>query len=145
MASFNSCILLGNLTRDPELRYTPSGTAVVDIGLAVNRAWTSEAGEKKEEVSFFNLTAFGRTAEVCAQYLKKGDPALFSGRLKQETWDDKQTGQKRSAVKVIVEHMQMLGARREGDSRAPAAARPAKAATESPYEPAEPDSDNIPF
>ena len=91
MASFNKVILAGNLTRDPELRYTPKGTAVARIGLAVNRNWKSETGENKEEVTFVDVDAFGRTAETIGQYLKKGRPILIEGRLRHETWEDKQT------------------------------------------------------
>jgi len=95
MANFNKVILAGNLTRDPEMRYTPKGTAVTKIGLAINRTWKSETGEAKEEVTFVDVDAFGRTAEVIAQYLKKGRPILMEGRLRYETWEDKQTKKKR--------------------------------------------------
>ena len=95
MASFNKVILMGNLTRDPELRYTPKGTAIAKIGLAVNRVWTNEAGEKKEEVTFVDVDIFGRTAENVGQYMRKGRPILIEGRLKLDQWDDKQTGQKK--------------------------------------------------
>ena len=95
MASFNKVILVGNLTRDPELRYTPKGTAIAKIGLAVNRVWTNEAGEKKEEVTFVDVDAFGKTAETIGQYLKKGRPILIEGRLRYQTWEDKQSGQKK--------------------------------------------------
>ncbi len=115
MASFNKVILVGNLTRDPEMRYTPKGTAVCQVGLAVNRVWTNEAGEKKEEVTFIDLTSFGRTAEVIAQYLRKGSPALFEGRLRLEQWDDKQTGAKRSKLSVVIESMQLLGSKPADD------------------------------
>src|SRR6266536_1149904 len=100
MASFNKVILAGNLTRDPELRYTPKGTAVAKIGLAINRQWKDESGAQKEEVTFVDVDAFGRQAEVISQYLKKGRPILVEGRLKFEQWDDKQTGQKKSRLGV---------------------------------------------
>ena len=100
---------MGNLTRDPELRYTPKGTAVAKIGLAINRVWTNEAGEKKEEVTFVDADVFGRTAENCGQYLKKGSSILVSGRLKLDQWDDKQTGQKKSRLGVVAETVQFLG------------------------------------
>lgn len=117
MASFNKCILVGNLTRDPELRYSPKGTAVAQMGLAVNRKWKGEDGQEHEEVAFIDVTAFGRTAENCGQYLRKGRPVLVEGRLKLETWDDKQTGAKRSKLIVIVETVQFLGSgREEGDA-----------------------------
>lgn len=115
MASFNKVILVGNLTRDPQLRYTPKGLAVAEIGLAVNRVSTNEAGEKKEEVTFVDVDAFGRTAENIGQYMRKGSPILVEGRLKMDQWDDKQTGQKRSKLKVIADFVQFLGAAR-GDS-----------------------------
>src|SRR6266849_10165150 len=108
MANFNKVILAGNLTRDPELRYTPKGTAIDKIGLAINRTWKNESGETKEEVTFVDVDAFGRTAEVIAQYLKKGRPILMEGRLRFETWEDKQTNQKRSKLRVIVENFQFL-------------------------------------
>ena len=98
MASFNKVILVGNLTRDPELRYTPKGTAIAKIGLAVNRTWTSETGEKKEEVTFVDVDAFGRQAEIIGQYMKKGRPFLVEGRLQLDQWEDKQTNQKRSKL-----------------------------------------------
>lgn len=109
MSSFNKVIILGNLTRDPELRYTPKGTAIAKLGLAINRVWTNEAGEKKEEVTFVDVDCFGRTAENAGQYLKKGRPIHVEGRLKLDTWDDKQTGQKRQRLGVIAEHIIFLG------------------------------------
>jgi single-strand DNA-binding protein len=148
MASFNKVILLGNLTRDPEVRYTPKGTAVTDLGLAVNRTYTADNGEKREEVTFVDVTFWGRTAEVAGEYLKKGRPVFVEGRLQLDTWDDKQSGQKRSKLKVIGENMQMLGAPRgtgsgggdeEGGSRLSRPAPPPKAA------PSESDEDEIPF
>ncbi|MFZ1219368.1 MAG: single-stranded DNA-binding protein [Chthoniobacterales bacterium] len=148
MASFNKVILLGNLTRDPEVRYTPKGTAVTDLGLAVNRSYTAENGEKREEVTFVDVTFWGRTAEVAGEYLKKGWPVFVEGRLQLDSWDDKQSGQKRTKLKVIGENMQMLGAPRgggsgggdeEGGSRSSRPAPPPKAA------PSAPDDDEIPF
>src|SRR5437868_5685455 len=114
MANFNKVILAGNLTRDPELRYTPKGTAVAGFGLAVNRNWTSETGEKKEEVTFVDISAFGRQAEVIAQYMKKGRPLLVEGRLKLEQWEDKNTHAKQSKLKVILESFSFLDSRGEG-------------------------------
>ena len=96
MASFNKVILLGNLTRDPEVRYTPKGTAVTDLGLAVNRTYTADNGEKREEVTFVDVTFWGRTAEMAGEYLKKGRPVFIEGRLQLDSWDDKQSGQKRT-------------------------------------------------
>src|SRR6266702_4986631 len=114
MASFNKVILLGNLTRDPEVRYTPKGSAVCDLGVAVNRVYTTDSGEKREEATFVDVTFWGRTAEVAGEYLKKGRPVFIEGRLQLDTWDDKQSGQKRSKLKVIGETMQMLGSPRGG-------------------------------
>jgi single-strand DNA-binding protein len=148
MASFNKVILLGNLTRDPEVRYTPKGTAVTDLGLAVNRTYTADNGEKREEVTFVDVTFWGRTAEVAGEYLKKGRPIFVEGRLQLDSWDDKQSGQKRSKLKVIGENMQMLGAPRgtgsgggdeEGGSRSSRPAPPPKAAS------SESGEDEIPF
>src|SRR2546429_6828244 len=98
MASFNKVILLGNLTRDPEVRYTPKGSAVADLGIAVNRQYTLENGEKREEVTFVDVTFWGRTAEVAGEYLKKGRPIFFEGRPQLGNLGDKKTGQKRRKV-----------------------------------------------
>ena len=153
MASFNKVILLGNLTRDPEVRYTPKGTAVADLGLAVNRSYTAENGEKREEVTFVDVTFWGRTAEVAGEYLKKGRPVFVEGRLQLDSWDDKQSGQKRTKLKVIGENMQMLGAPRgggaggggddEGSGGGSRSSRPAPPPQRSA--PSEPDDDEIPF
>jgi len=116
MASFNKVIIAGNLTRDPELRYTPKGTAVARITLAVNRTYTSsEGGEKKEEVSFVDVEVWGRQAEVIGQYMKKGRPLLVEGRLKQDTWEDKNTKQKQSKLKVVLESFSFIDSK-GGDS-----------------------------
>jgi single-strand DNA-binding protein len=129
MASYNKVILIGNLTRDPELRYTAKGTAIAKIGLAVNRRWRNEAGEWQEETTFVDVDAFGRQAETIGQYLKKGRPIMVEGRLKLDQWDDKATGQKRSRLGVVLENFQFLdGGNRgggEGGQDAPASA-PAK-------------------
>src|SRR6185503_20052779 len=114
MASFNKVILLGNLTRDPEVRYTPKGSAVCDLGLAVNRAYTLDNGEKREEVTFVDVVLWARLAEIAGEYLKKGRPVFIEGRLQLDTWDDKQSGQKRSKLRVIGETMQLLGSRPSG-------------------------------
>jgi single-strand DNA-binding protein len=157
MANYNKVILMGNLTRDPELRYTPKGTAIAEIGMAINRKWKSETGEAKEEVTFVDVSAFGRTAEVIGQYLKKGRPIMIEGRLKFDQWDDKQTGQKRSKLRVVCDSFEFLdsGNRGEGEGgftpsapRAPRAARPsAPAAAPAPEtgdaEP--PHDDDVPF
>jgi single-strand DNA-binding protein len=121
MASFNKVILVGNVTRDPEVRFTPGGTAVTDVGLAVNRFWMDKGtNERKEETTFIDVTLWGRTAEVAGEYLAKGRPCLIEGRLQLDQWDDKETGQKRSKLKVIGETLQLLGSR-DGGGNAPAA------------------------
>ncbi len=107
MASFNRVILMGNLTRDPVLRHIPTGTAVTDIALAVNDRRKNNAGEWVDETTFVDITLWGRTAEVAAEYLTKGAPALIEGRLKLDTWESE--GQKRSKLKVIGEKMSMIG------------------------------------
>ncbi|MBC7816255.1 MAG: single-stranded DNA-binding protein [Planctomycetaceae bacterium] len=118
MASFNKVILIGNLTRDPQVRYTPGGMAVSDIGLAVNRTWfDKQTNQKKEDVTFVDVTLWGRTAEVAGEYLAKGKQVLIEGRLQLDSWDDKETGQKRNKLKVIGENMTMLGSRQEGGGR----------------------------
>jgi single-strand DNA-binding protein len=141
MASYNRVILIGNLTRDPELRYTPKGTAIAKLGLAVNRVWTNEAGDKKEEVTFVDVDVFGRTGENAVQYLKKGRPVMIEGRLKLDQWDDKQTGQKKSRLGVVAETMQFLGGREDAPAKAsaPKSNAPAVAGDEPP------ESDDIPF
>ena len=151
MASFNRVILIGNLTRDPELRYTPKGTAIAKIGIAVNRVWTSESGEKKEEVTFIDVDVFGRTAENVGQYMRKGRPIMIEGRLRLDQWDDKQTGQKRSKLGVVAETVQFLGSAQGGGEGggAPAPARQRPAAAAPAGEPLEgdapPESDDVPF
>ncbi len=112
MASFNRVILVGNLTRDPELRYIPSGTAVTDIGLAVNDRRKNQNGEWVDETTFVDVTLWARTAEVASEYLSKGSPVLIEGRLKLDQWE--QEGQKRSKLKVVCDRMQMLGTRGGG-------------------------------
>src|SRR5438445_8100048 len=116
MPNLNKVFVMGNLTRDPEVKYTPKGTAVADLGIAVNRVYTTDSGEKKEEVTFVDVTLWGRQAEVAQEYLKKGRQVFIEGRLQLDSWDDKQTGQKRSRLRVVAENMQMLGSR--GDSEA---------------------------
>lgn len=109
MASYNKVVLIGNLTRDPELKYTPSGKAIADIGLAINHNWKNDAGEKMESVTFVDVTLWGRVAEIVAEYCKKGRPLFVEGRLELDQWDDKTTGQKRSKLKVVGENIQLLG------------------------------------
>jgi single-strand DNA-binding protein len=147
MASFNKVILLGNLTRDPEVRYTPKGSAVCDLGIAINRSYTLDSGEKREEVTYVDVVLWARLAEIAGEYLKKGRPVFIEGRLQLDTWDDKQSGQKRSKLRVIGETMQLLGGRppgagggEGGESRGSKTTPPPK-----PAAGAEPDDDEIPF
>jgi single-strand DNA-binding protein len=110
MASFNKVILVGNLTRDPQVKYTTGGTAVTEIGLAVNRRWLDkQSNQWKDETTFVDITLWGRTAEIAGEYLAKGRPVLIEGRLQLDTWDDRETGQKRSKLRVVGENMTMLG------------------------------------
>jgi single-strand DNA-binding protein len=109
MANFNKVLLMGNLTRDPELRYTPGGTAVASFGLAVNRKWTGQNGEEREETVFVDVSAFGRQAEVISEYMSKGRGIFLEGRLKLDQWQDKETQAKRSKLVVIAESFQFLG------------------------------------
>ena len=110
MASFNRVILIGNLTRDPEVKYIPSGMAVAEIGLAVNRYFNDKStNERKEETTFVDVTLWGRQAELAGEYLAKGRPVMIEGRLQLDTWEDKQSGQKRSKLRVVGETMQFLG------------------------------------
>jgi single-strand DNA-binding protein len=148
-ASFNKVILVGNLTRDPEIRYTPKGSAVCDLGLAVNRVYSTDTGEKREEVTFVDVVLWARLAEIAGEYLKKGRPVLIEGRLQLDSWDDKQSGQKRSKLRVVGETLQLLGSRPGGgagsedmDQSRPATrpAAPPKVAAAP-----EPDDDEIPF
>jgi len=149
MANFNKVILAGNLTRDPEVRYTPKGTAIAKLGMAINRTWKSETGETKEEVTFVDVDAFGRTAEVISQYLKKGRPILVEGRLKLDQWDDKQTGQKRSRLGVVLENFQFLDSGRgDGGGRSgPSSPPPSSASSPDAPEPEgpAPEEDDVPF
>ena len=141
MASFNKVILIGNLTRDVELKYLPKGTAVCNLSLAVNRRWKTEAGEEKEDVYFAECKAFGKQAETIAQYVKKGHPLLVEGRLTREEWDDKKTGDKRSTTRIMIETFQFLKGRDEGEapaSRAPRAQAPAAPKPDL-------DEDDVPF
>jgi len=115
MASYNKVMLMGRLTRDPELRYTPKGSAVTDIAIAVNRVYTAENGERREEVTYVDVTLWAKQAEVVGQYLKKGSPIFIEGRLQMDTWEDKATGQKRSKLKVVGESFQFLDSRRDGE------------------------------
>jgi single-strand DNA-binding protein len=144
MPNLNKVMLIGNLTRDPEIKYTPKGTAICQFGLAVNRVYTAENSEKREEVTFIDVEAFARLAEVIGEYCKKGEPIYVEGRLKLDQWDDKQSGQKRSKMKVVCETMQLLGGKRENQAapeRAPRAAQPRPAADQD----LDPPQDDLPY
>lgn len=157
MANFNKVILAGNLTRDPELRYTPKGLAIAKFGLAVNRKWTGEDGQTREEAMFIDVDAFGKQAELIGQYFRKGSPVLVEGRLKLDQWDDKQTGQKRSKLGVVLESFSFLDSgNRESVGSAPGgpapstpAARPARPVATPPPSDAgadePPQGDDVPF
>lgn len=123
MANLNKVMLIGNLTRDVELRHTPRGSAVAEFGLAINRVWYDDHKEKQEEVTYIDITVWGRTAEVAQQYLAKGSPCYIEGRLVLDTWDDTATGQKRSKLKVVGESLQLLGSKNDGGGRAPTSGR----------------------
>jgi single-strand DNA-binding protein len=138
MASFNKVILIGNLTRDVELKYLPKGTAVCNLSMAVNRRWKTEAGEEKEDVYFAECKAFGKQAETLAQYVRKGHPLMVEGRLTREEWDDKKTGDKRSTTRIMIETFQFLKGRDEGDAPAPRAQAPAAPKPDL-------DADDLPF
>ena len=159
MASYNKVILVGNLTRDPELRYTQKGMAIARLGVAVNRTWKdANTGENKEEVTFVDVDAFGKQAETLGNYMKKGRPLMIEGRLRLDTWEDKQTQQKRSKLGVVLESFQFLdfrggeegggGAPRSRPTPPPAGSPPSSAAPAPP--PAEhdeppPPEDDVPF
>ena len=128
MPNFNKVLLMGNLTREPELRVTPKGTSVCQFGMAVNRVFSVEGGEKQEETTFVDVEAWGRQAEVISKYVTKGNPLFIEGRLKFDSWESK-TGEKRSKLKVVVENMQLMGGR-SGDAQG-GGARPAAASPES--------------
>ena len=141
-------MLGGNLTRDPELRFTPRGVAIASFSMAMNRKWKSEAGETKDEVTFVECSAFGKTAETIGQYLKKGRPILVDGRLRLEQWDDKQSGAKRQKLSVVIESFQFVDSTAKpstttaptpvGAALEPGA--PAATATEG-----QPEDDSVPF
>ena len=153
MANVNKVILIGNDTRDPEVKFTPKGSAVADVGLAINRNYTLDNGEKREETIFVDVELWGRLAEIAGEYAKKGRPIYIEGRLRMDTWEDKTSGQKRSRMKVVGENLQLLGGRPPGggggseeeghhESRPQRTARPAP--PQQPPRSSEPD-DDIPF
>jgi single-strand DNA-binding protein len=147
MASFNKVILLGNLTRDPELRYTPQGAAVCEFAIALNYVYTNkQTGQKVEEVSYIDLVAWGKTGETIAEYMKKGRQIMIEGRLKQDRWEA-QDGKKMSKVRVTVESFQFVGSRPagEGGGGGPKSGGAAPAAEGSPEGPPPGAEEDIPF
>ena len=114
MANLNKVMLIGNVTRDPEIKYTPKGSAVTDLGIAVNRVFTPDGGEKREETTFVDVTLWGRQAEIAGEYCKKGRSIYIEGRLQLDSWEDKASGQKRSKLRVVGENFQLLGPRPGG-------------------------------
>lgn len=119
MADLNKVFLMGRLTFDPELRYTPSGSAVTELRMAVNRSWNGRDGERKEESLFIDVTVWERQAENCCQYLKKGSQIHIEGALKMDTWDDKTTGEKRSKIKIQADRVQFLDRRADAGGGSP--------------------------
>ena len=137
MASLNKVLLIGNLVRAPELRYTPTGTAVADLRVAVNRSYTTQSGERRDETCFLTVVVWGKQAESCREYLDKGSPILIEGRLQTRDWESKE-GQKRTVTEVVAERVQFLG---RGKAAAPAAVPAAE-----PFgEETPPGDDDVPF
>jgi single-strand DNA-binding protein len=119
MATFQKMMAIGNVTRDIELRYLQTGTAVADFPIAVNRNWKAENGEKREETTFFDCVAFGRTAEIASEYLRKGSPVFVEGHFRNESWTDKETGKKRSKLVLVIENLQLISRKSAEQNRNP--------------------------
>lgn len=154
MANLNKVLLIGNLTRDPELRYTPKGTAVADLGLAVNRRVSDGAGNWSDETTFVDVTVWGTTAENAQKFLTKGRGVFIEGRLQLDTWEDKQSGQKRSKLKVVGDTLQFLPDGKGGSGggggggaprQAPAQSSPPQGGSAAPMEDYQEEGDDIPF
>ena len=157
MANFNKVYLMGNLTRDPEMRVTPKGTAICQFGLAISRSWKDESGQTREETAFVDIEAWGKQGEVISKYCTKGRPLFVEGRLKFDQWEDKTSGQKRSKLKVVLENFQFIGGRGDGAPGSGAAAAaggesaetgdgPApKSPPRGPVQPKETVDDDVPF
>ncbi len=151
MPNLNKVMLIGNLTRDPEVKFTQSGKAVGNCGIAINRTYKDSAGQPKEDTTFVDIELWGRTAEVAAQYAKKGHPIFVEGRLSLDSWEDKQTGQKRSRLKVVAEGIQLLGSKpseRQAEPAEPGAFAALRGKFQKPQEAAAlppADDDDIPF
>jgi single-strand DNA-binding protein len=154
MANFNKVYLMGNLTRDPEMRVTPKGTAICQFGLAISRSWKDESGQTREETAFVDIEAWAKQGEIISKYCTKGRPLFVEGRLKFDQWEDKTSGQKRSKLKVVLENFQFIGGRADGapaaggeaaesvQGDAPAAPR---AAAKPPAAPKDTVDDDVPF
>lgn len=149
MPNLNKVMLIGNLTRDPEQRFMPNGKAVAKFGLAINREWKTESGEKKQDVVFIDVDAFGKQAEVITQYVKKGHPLFVEGRLKLDQWEDKKTGQRVNKIGVVLESFQFLksGEKQSGEQAERPAARQAESRTAEPAAAQSDDGgeDEVPF
>jgi single-strand DNA-binding protein len=144
MASYNRVLLMGNLTRNPEIRYTPSGTAVADIGLAINETFKNKAGEMVEQTCFVDVVVWGRQAETSTEYLQKGSPVFVEGRLQLDQWENQQ-GEKRSKLRVRADRVQFLGAPGKGTEISAAPAASAPSAEPSPLASPAEDDEDVPF
>ena len=145
MPNLNKVIIMGTLTRDPEIKYLPKGTAVATLGIAINRNYSTDSGEKREEVTFVDVELWGKQAELAGEHLAKGKPVFIEGRLKLDTWDDKSTGQKRSKMKVVGENLQFLHQRTQTDGpKQPAGGQRTQRPTRDPDLDAD-DEASIPF
>lgn len=141
MPSYNKALIMGNLVRDPELRYTPAGKAVCEISVAVNKTWKGDDGERREKVVYIGVVFWGKTAENVAKYFTKGKPIFVEGEITQDLWDDKETGKKREKTKIQGESFQFVGGDRTQNEEAPQRPeRPPQSPTEE-----NPDDDDIPF
>jgi len=148
MASVNKCTFIGNLTRDPEVKYMTSGDAVANVSIACNESWKDKSGEKQESVEFVNLVFYRKLAEIVGEYIKKGAPIYVEGKMKTRSWEDKESGQKRYATEIIVNEMQMLGGKRDNeqqDGSDPAPQRTAPAAKPAAKGAFDNFDDDIPF
>lgn len=146
MASLNKVQIIGNLTRDPEIKYTGKGTAVGELGIAVNRKFKGGDGNIQEETTFIDVVLWGKTAEIAGEYLKKGASVYIEGRLQLDTWDDKQTGQKRSKLRIVGEEMQFLGGKPSGRSESREDNQPRQERRQASRSvPQEEDGEDIPF
>jgi single-strand DNA-binding protein len=157
MSSLNKVFLMGNLTRDPEVRYTPKGTAVTDLAIAINRTYKGQDGQEREEVTYVDIVTWGRQAETCGQYLSKGSPVFVEGRLQLDQWEDSE-GKKKSRLRVLAERVQFLGRPKTGETprdggapAGPGASAPGKSRPPAPSQPQSADDvppvedDDIPF